>query len=105
MKGCTSRDNGSVISRATPNCKQVMRKALRFVGRFEFMGSSAISSDPSLGLKVFDALDFGTEDKPIQGGRKVKLRCFSKEAPYLEEVRLAPFCTLVQISFVIPFTA
>eukprot|EP00978_Attheya_sp_CCMP212_P014915 scaffold38298_cov49-Attheya_sp.AAC.1 len=59
LEGCTSRDNGSVISRATPNCKQ-----------------------------VFDALDFGTEENPIQGGRKVKLRCFSKEAPYLEETAL-----------------
>eukprot|EP00957_Ditylum_brightwellii_P091004 6929076-Ditylum_brightwellii.AAC.1 len=83
-----SRSGGSVISRATPKCKVALRKALRFVGQYEFVGSVAIQSDSSTGLKVFEALDFGTDDEPYEDGRRVLLRCYGREEPYLKEANL-----------------
>ena len=56
---------GSVISRATPKCKLQLRIALRFMGRYEFLSSKAISNDKGIGCKVFYALDYGTDDDPI----------------------------------------
>lgn len=77
---------GAVITRATPVCRLALRRALRFVGRFEFLGSAALETDVALGLKVFEALDFGTEDEYFEDGRRVLLRCYSREKSYLEEV-------------------
>lgn len=85
---CGPGENGAtVITRATPSCRLALRRALRFVGRFEFLGSSALQSDSSLGLKVFEALDFGMDEDEFEEGRKVMLRCYSREQYYLEEVR------------------
>ena len=84
--GSSSRNSGTVISRATPRSKAALRKALRFVGRYEFLGSSPVHSDASEGLKVFEALDFGTADAPIQDGCPVILKCFSNEDSYLNEI-------------------
>ena len=77
---------GAVITRATPICRLALRRALRFVGRFEFIGSAALETDVALGLKVFEALDFGTEDDSFEDGRRVLLRCYSREKSYLDEV-------------------
>ena len=82
----STRNSGTVISRATPKSKAALRKALRFVGRYEFLGSSPVHSDASEGLKVFDALDFGTTDAPIQDGRPVLLKCYSNESSYFNEI-------------------
>lgn len=82
---------GAVITRATPKCSLALRRALRFVGRFEFLGSAALETDVALGLKVFEALDFGTGDEYFEDGRRVLLRCYSRENAYLQEV-----CRLVR---------
>jgi hypothetical protein len=88
MKGGTSRNGGSVISRATPKCRFLLNQALRFVGRFEFVGSSALYTDPSIGLKEFDALDFGGAISDAEEGRRVILKCYSLEESFEREVRV-----------------
>lgn len=90
-------NGGSVIMRATPRCRLALRKALRFVGRFEFLGTAALHSDVSLGLKVFEALDFGTDDDDFEDGRRVLLRCYSREKSYLQEVRINISCCWIAI--------
>jgi hypothetical protein len=88
MKGGSSQHMGTVISRATPKCRQVLTQALRFVGRFEFVGNEALSTDPSIGLKEFDALDFGgsSMNKHHEEGRRVLLKCYSMQEPFLQQV-------------------
>lgn len=77
----------TVLSRATPKCRDVLQRSLRFAGRYEFIDSSPIESNVSLGLKVFDALDFGTKLDPLSDGKRVLLHCYSKEEYYIEQVR------------------
>jgi hypothetical protein len=84
MKGGS---DDTLISRATPKCRHVLQCALRFVGRFEFLGNSKVLSDEARGLRVFDALDYGTKRNPIPDGRRVLLKCFTREDVYLKEVR------------------
>ena len=83
-----SRNAGTVITQATPKSKAALRNALRFVGRYEFTGSSPVHLDADLGLKVFEALDFGTgsDPDPAANGREVLLSCYSEEGPYLQEI-------------------
>ena len=70
------RGQGNVLSRATPKCRETLTHALRFLGRFEFVNEIPSLSDPTVGLKTFDALDFndsfGHED-----GRRIVLQCYS----------------------------
>jgi hypothetical protein len=87
MKGGTRSNGGKVISRATPKCRLLLTQALRFVGRFEFVGSSALYTDQSIGLKEFDALDFGGEISDAEDGRRVILKCYSVEESFQREVR------------------
>jgi hypothetical protein len=94
-------NGGSVIARATPSCRLALRKALRFVGRFEFLGTAALHTDISLGLKIFEALDFGTEGDDFEDGRRVLLRCYSREKSYLQEVRIIFACYLSVIDLII----
>jgi hypothetical protein len=88
MKGGSSQHKGTVITRATPKCRQVLTHALRFVGRFEFVGNDAVYSDPSIGLKEFHALDFGgsSSDHNQEEGRRVLLKCYSEQEPFLKQV-------------------
>jgi hypothetical protein len=86
MKGTPAQGNGTVITRATPRCRDELRKALRFVGRFEFVGGTALQSSVP-GLKIFDALDFGSEEEPYEEGRRVELRCYALETTFMDEVR------------------
>lgn len=79
--------NETLISRASPKCRSVLQRALRFVGRFEFVGSSALYTDVSAGVKVFDALDFGTPSNSTNEPRRVLLKCFAREEQYMKEVR------------------
>jgi hypothetical protein len=88
MKGGPNRSCGPVISRATPQNRQVLRKALRFVGRFEFLGNSAAYTDEALGLKVFEALDFGTDSEGDGESRRVILQCYTSEDSYRQESSL-----------------
>ena len=79
----------TVLSRATPKCRLALTQALRFVGRFEFVGDSAVHTNTSIGLKEFDALDFGGEIGKAQlteEGRHVLLKCYTMEESFLREV-------------------
>lgn len=76
----------TLLSRATPKSRNVLQRALRFVGRYEFVGSSALYSDDKMGLKVFDSLDYGEEGLGLTEGRKVLLKCFATEEGFMEEV-------------------
>ena len=85
-----SKNGSSVISRATPKCKLEMRKVLRFGGQYEFTSSKAVRSNSVQGLEVFKALDFGSDENPIDDGRKVFLKCYQKES-FLRDVSIAFF--------------
>ena len=65
----------AIVDRATPKCREVMNRALRFLGRFEFVGDGPIFSDMQTGFKAFDALDFGNNE----GGKRVLLECYKNE--------------------------
>merc|ERR1719276_62498 len=67
------------MNRATPQIKEVLRKALRFAGRYEFIGGGSSRQN---GVKVFEALDFGTDDEAIIEGQKVFLEHHSQEDSY-----------------------
>lgn len=79
----------TLIARATPKCCAVLQKGLRFLGRFEFIGQSALYADPSRGIKIFEALDYGPPEDPNELSKRVILKCFADSATYLEEVRLS----------------
>lgn len=80
-----SQTKDPVISRATPKCKQVLKHALRFLGRFEFLSDSPLEEDASIGLQVFDALDFANSEENYEG-RRVILKCYSNADSYLQAV-------------------
>jgi hypothetical protein len=85
-----SKNGGTVMSRATPKSRLALTHALRFVGRFEFVGNSALYTDEASGLKEFDALDFGggnESQQQFEEGRRVLLKCYSLQQPFLQEVR------------------
>lgn len=76
----------TLIARATPKCRAVLQKGLRFLGRFEFVGQSALLADPSRGIKIFEAIDYGPNESPYDLAKRVILKCFSDEATFEEEV-------------------
>jgi len=86
-------DNGSgetLLARATPKCRSILQRSLRFVGRFEFVGSADPVESQGDGLdlfRMFDAIDFGTRDEPFPEGKPVVLKCYVSEELYEEEVR------------------
>lgn len=65
----------TIIARATPMCRELLKNSLRFLGRFEFLGNGPLSADPDRGLKVFDALDFG--GNATDEGKRVLLECYA----------------------------
>jgi hypothetical protein len=91
----------TLISRATPKCRNVLQRALRFVGRFEFLGNSNVQSDESRGLRVFEALDYGTRQDPLPKGRRVLLKCFTREEVYLQEVRSTALANNLRGNFIV----
>ena len=92
---------GTVLSRATPKCRRILQQALRFVGRYEFVGNGAVYSDPSIGLKEFEALDFGGESasRNDEEGRRVLLKCYSEQESFLKHVSLFMPVGFVWFSF------
>ena len=74
-----------LLSRASPKCRQLLQRALRLVGRFEFTGSAPTSPYGSAGVKVFDALDYGSRTCPYPTGRRVQLRCYSDRELFATE--------------------
>ena len=79
----TTKD--SLISRSTPKCKQVLKHALRFLGRFEFLSDSPLQEDSSLGIQVFDALDFANTEQNDEG-RRVILKFYSMADSFFRAV-------------------
>lgn len=100
----------SVISRATPKVHEALRRSLRFMGRYEFVSGKscifqqsflrqtflrflnypegeALFVDTSLGLKIFDAADFGSKEDPLPESRRVILRCYGDEHRCYDDVR------------------
>eukprot|EP00980_Cylindrotheca_fusiformis_P008855 scaffold1888_cov120-Cylindrotheca_fusiformis.AAC.25 len=86
MEGGSVQNKGTVISRATPKCREVLSQAIRFMGRFEFVGNAPLYSDPDVGLKAFDGLDFGNGIASTDEGRRVVLNCYSMREPFLQQI-------------------
>ena len=64
------------MSRATPKCKRELRKTLRFDGRYEFIGGAKAMKILGEEVKVFEALDFGSDEEPRDEGRKVSIKYY-----------------------------
>ena len=79
---------GSVIKGASPGCKLELRKALRFAGRYEFTGNSVVRAESVEGIKVFEVLDFGSDEEPVEDGRIVYLKYYAQEGTYVRDVSL-----------------
>lgn len=84
----TNGTNDVLLERATPKCRLILNSYLRFVGRFEFVESSPIYSDATVGVDAFKAMDFGTRVEPHSEGKPVVLKCFTNENSYLLGVRI-----------------
>jgi hypothetical protein len=83
-RGGSRKRKQSVLSRATPKCKQVLQHALRFLGRFEIIGDGPLECDEDSGVTVFDALDY--QDGETEEGRRVILKCYSTEESFSSAV-------------------
>lgn len=87
---CFMTEHGSVntiVDRATPKCpkcREVMNRALRFLGRFEFVGDGPLFLDMQTGFKAFDALDFGGNEN--EEGKRVLLECYKNEFDFENRV-------------------
>lgn len=80
----------SVLARATPKCRGVLQRSLRFVGRYEFIGSvPSTSQEQPPSFRMFDAFDYGTRQEPLIDGRRVLLKCYLSRAAFDKEVRSA----------------
>ena len=79
----------SIMSRATPKCKHELRKTLRFAGRYEFVGSAMTDSDLGEEVKVFEALDFGTDEDPREDGRKVTIKYYGDKDAFTRAVSIS----------------
>lgn len=86
MEGGASQNRGTVISRATPKCREVLSQAIRFLGRFEFVGTTPLYSDVDKQIKAFDALDFGGGNCSSDEGRRVLLKSYALKDVFLVEV-------------------
>jgi hypothetical protein len=76
-----NKQGKSLMSRATPKCKHELRKSLRFDARYEFIGGAKTERILGEDVKVFDALDFGTDEDLRKEGRRVSIRYYgSKDA-------------------------
>ena len=79
----TERGNEpTILDRATPKCREAMNRALRFLGRFEFVGDGPLFADMQTGFKAFDALDFGGNEE----GKRVLLECYQNEFDFENRV-------------------
>ena len=87
----------TLIKCASPECGEFLTVSLLYVGRFEFLASAyanqdgcAIQNDSA--ARIFEALDYGTEDCPLQEGRRVTLHCYTREEMYAQEVSFCLRC-------------
>jgi len=89
MEGGPSKNRGTVISRATPKCREVLSQAIRFLGRFEFVGKTPLYSDVDKRIKVFDAFDFGGGgSRSSDEGRRVLLKSYSFRDVFMLETEI-----------------
>ena len=80
------KQGNSIMSRATPKCKLVLRTTLRFDGRYEFVGSAKAAKILGEEVKVFEALDFGSDEEPLEEGRKVTIKYFGNTDAFARAV-------------------
>lgn len=73
--------NEDILSKATPKCRQAMQRALRFLGRFEFIGKGDPASVDEMGSQQFTAIDFGEENE-----RRVLLKIYNNYETFRKEV-------------------
>jgi hypothetical protein len=86
----TSPSGEQLLSRATPNCLMLLQRALRFLGRFEFVGDASAensSVDTDSGYRLFSAIDYGINNHEISDGKLVLLKCYTLLELYEREVR------------------
>lgn len=77
----------TLLARATPKCRMVLQRSLRFLGRFEFVSAQSVDTPD---FRVFDAIDFGTKDFPLPEGKRVVLKCYIERDLFELEVRESP---------------
>jgi len=97
----------TLLARATPRCRHILQRSLRFMERFEFVGSlddggqiESDNADAKVAFRLFEAIDYGTRSQPFEEGRPVILKCYVSEKLYEEEVRqmllpLRPFSFVI----------
>lgn len=85
-----NKSSETLISRATPRCKRILRESLRFAGRYEFVGSADKTGLPQ-NVKAFDALDFGESDEGSDNARQVVLIYYENRRDYLRDVSVCVF--------------
>jgi hypothetical protein len=74
----------TLLARATPKCRTILQRSLRFLGRFEFVSAQSVNLPD---FRVFDAIDFGTKDMPLTEGKRVILKCYVEQERFELEVR------------------
>jgi hypothetical protein len=77
----------SLLARATPKCRAVLQRSLRFLGRFEFVFAKSVDAPT---FRLFDAIDYGTRDIPIPDGKRVILKCYVEQN--LFELEVSDLC-------------
>ncbi|KAL7537516.1 hypothetical protein ACHAXR_007868 [Thalassiosira sp. AJA248-18] len=82
------------VTCATPLCKMELRRSLRVFGRFEVVGGEKKSHVFSRHVQRFDAIDYGTHEKPIQDGKKVDLVCYTDAKVYTRDAKHLHRCLL-----------
>ena len=81
-----SDSRSTLISCASPECKEFLTVSLLYVGRFEFLESAYKAQSSVDEVKMFEALDYGREDSPHEEGKKVTLYCYTNEEVYKSQV-------------------
>jgi hypothetical protein len=75
---CFYSDN--ILTRATPKCREAIQRSLRFLGRFEFIGSGPDGSKAD-GCQIFAAIDYGGDHE-----RRVVLKNYADQDLFHKEV-------------------
>ena len=94
---------GNLLQRATPFCKSILKESLRFAGRFEFDENLVVFEDSSRGLRVFEAVDFGTAEDAYVEGRDVLLKCYDNRQLFEQEVSILRFPSMCMVSLLLFF--
>lgn len=86
-----NRSGEPLLVRATTKCRAVLQRTLRFMGRYEFVGSVPLEDSDEVGFnptyRLFDAIDYGSQAQPHPEGRRVVLKCYVAHDAFEEEVR------------------